>query len=683
MIYSTWPQGIQEIIRQDTCMIHRPFLIFILCFNLAFPLESFAVPAAINPLTEILIQHREIKNGLGSMSLLNKFGKDLADTTLKLINDPKNKAFLNTPDGTELKKHQELLMNYIAIKDHFDKCIKDKKAKRELQDRILQSSFQAMNDLDFNSCQSKSLNSFKSFEQFNRGLVNNMKKMVIPNFTNILSKKILTNTARSLLAFRQKFNPDFMRSGKLSNLELDKIISDVCIKKQDTRRGTTLMTDVCYKMDPIFKRKLHNELVYFSREKSSKDKISPEKAVAGLNQSIERLNSQLSKIEVKKDVGYIYDSANLSDEAAQTKFNNYINQYTHEVTRDAGTLLLTKTMKDKSGSIKRYDTDDVSKDSKTSKFQFDKHNKIDLDDVKKSIIEAEGKIMSQARDTLNIAYRTTMKNDIQKADDDIAEMVKINPFAAGQVLIHQPEYSGIVCDSINKINQEDDKDENYDKYFMIGSAVIGGALILTGVGAVAGAYLMTGSVSAGIAAGTLGGSILGYSALAGTAVELVGLGYNTKRANDHYQEMNQLEAAFLTKNTDAKSIIEARDALVSFKEARLMAALSLAGVGLNLVNVGAVLNIFKSGTATPTELNAVAKILHTIGDTKVALKLKEIIKYMGSSGAAKMDTFLLHLAKASEKNRIKFLELLKNGKLTPEKFKNIIESSLEAARKCS
>jgi len=665
-------------------MIHRHLLIFILCFNLAFPLESFAAPASQNPLSGLLIQHRDIKAGVGSMGLLDKHGKALANATFKLMMDPKNKKFLNSPDGIELRKHQELLTNYMAIKNHFDKCIKDKNAKRKLQDRILQASFQGMANLDGPPCLPPNVAAVKSYEEFNNNVMKAMKVMVKPYLQNHLSKKVMSNTAKSLLAFRHKFKPEFMSSGKISDAELDKIVGDVCIKKSQTPRTMMVATDVCQKMDPLFKKELKKELILFAGTQNPKGKISPDKAMKSLNESIDRLNAQLAKINVKKDVGYIYDSADLSDESAKKNFNNYINQYTREVSQNAGALLLTKTMKDQSGSIKRYDSDDTSKNKKTAKFQFNKHKKIKLEDVTNSIREAESKIMAQARDTLAIAARATVKKDTLKSDDDdIADLVKINPFAVGQILIRRPQYTGLVCDSINNINKTDVDDENFDKYFMIGSAVIGGALVLTGVGAVAGAYLITGSVTAGVAAGTIGGSILGYSALAGGAVELVSLGYNAKRANDHYQEMNQLESAYLTKNSDAQSITDAKDTLIKFKEARLMAGLSLAGVGLNLVNVGSVFNIFKMRNTTTAELNAATKILRSIGDTKVASKLKEIVKVMGANGAEKLDNFLLLLAKTGEKNRIKFLELLKDSKLTPEKFKDIIESSLNAANKCS
>lgn len=665
-------------------MLQRQLLIIILCLNLAFPLDGFAASGTQNPLADLLIQHRDIKSGVGSMEMIASHGQELSDATFKLMNDPKNKSFLNSPDGIELKKHQELLTNYLAIKDHFEKCVKDKDAKRKLQDRILQSSFQGMSNLDASPCLPPNVAAAKSYEEFNNNVMKAMKKMVKPDFQNLLSQKIMTNTAKSLLGFRLKFKPDFMSSGSLTSSELDGLVNDVCVRRSQTPKAVLVLTDVCQKMSPDFKEELKKELVNFSKSQKTTNKMTPEKALTSLNASIDRLNDTLAKVEVKKDVGYIYDSANLTDEKAKKEFDNYINQYTQEVSKDAGALLLTKTMKDQSGSIKRYDSDETSKDKKTAQFQFTPYKKIKLDDVTKSIKEAEGKMLDQARDTLTIANQATLRKDtIRSDDDDIANLVKINPFAAGQVLLHQPQYAGLMCDAINKINKTDIDDAEFDKYFLVGSAVIGGVLVLTGVGAVAGAYIVTGSLTAGLAAGTAAGSVLGYSALAGSAVELVSFGYNSKRSIDHYKEMDQLESAYLTKNSDAMALTEAKNALVDFKEARLMAGISLASLGLNLVNVGSVFNIFKSGKATTAELNAATKILKCISDTKVVNRLKEITKAIGISGADKLDNFLLRLAHTGEKGRIKFLELLMSGKITPEKYKDIIEASLLAAKNCS
>lgn len=661
-------------------MITRQVLIIILCFNLAFPLDSFAASETINPLANLLLQHRDIKSGVGNVELIQKHGKELADATFKLMSDPKNKDFLNSPDGIELKKHQEHLTNYIALEDQFEKCVKDKNAKRKLQDRILQSSFQGMSKLDDSPCLPANVAAVKSFEEFNGNVMKAMTKMVKPDFQNLLSLKVMTNTAKSLLNFRYKFNTDF----KGSDSDLDQVVNDVCVRKSQTPKAQLVMTDICEKMDPGFRDELKKELTASMKNLAPTSKISPARALATINSSINRLNATLDKIEVKKDVGYIYDSANLADHKSREDFDTYVNQYSQEVSTNAGTLLLTSTMKDKAGTIKSFNDADTKKNIKTTQFEFVKHNNVTMADITASIKEAETKMLNAARDTLTIAHQATMKKNTIRADeDDIAELVKINPFAAGQILIKNPEYAGLMCESINKINESDVRSEDIDKYFLYGSAIVGGALVLTGVGAVAGAYMITGSVTAGLAAGTAAGSILGYSALAGSAVEMVSLGYYGKRAADHYYESNQLEAAYMTKNTDAKAITEAKNELIEFKEARLMAGISLASMGFNLVNVGNLLNVFKSGTMSARELGAATKILKVVGDTKVAQKLSEIVKALGAAGAEKLDNFLLLLARAGEAGRIKFLELLMNGRLTPEKYKDIIESSLLAAKNCS
>lgn len=668
-------------------MILKQILVFTLSFMLLFQSEGFAATVTPNPLAEMLIQHRDIKTGVGSMEMIAKHGKSLLDATYKLMADPKNRAYLNSKDGMELQKHQQMLANFIAVKDHFEKCVKDKEAKRKLHERVLSASFQSMNTLDDSGlpCLPANANSMnKSFLDFNNSVMKAMKSTVKPYFQNQLSKQIITNTAKSLLAFRQKFNPSFMKDGYLTQKEMDTVIADVCTKKVMMGRGYYQTNDVCKKMDPAFRGELARELVGFGKLQDKKNKMTPESATSSLNASIERMNGALAKIKVKKDKGYIYDSAELGDEESQKGFDTYINQYMLEVSKDAGPLLLTKTMKDEAGSIKRYHSDDTTKNKKTTQFQFTQHKKIDVDNVKDAIKEAEDKMMAQARDTITIASdATSKKNKLESDDDDIAELVKINPFAAGQLLVKKPEYAGLMCDSINKINKEDVSDENFDKYFAIGTAVIGGALLLTGVGTVAGAYLITGSLTAGVAAGTIGGSILGYTALAGSAVELASAGYYGKKSYDQYQEMNRLEAAYLTRNSDSTAIIEAKNALVEFKDARMTAGISLASVGLSLASAGKLFSILKSDAKiSPDQIKAATKILRYLGQTQMAKRVKDVVRVLGEAGMEKLDSFLLYLAKAGEKSRVKFLELLADGKITPEKIKEIIEASLEAAKNC-
>ena len=322
-------------------MIQRQVLIFILCFNLAFPLESSAASTTVSTLSNLLIQHRDIKTGIGSMELLEKHGKNLADATFKLMNDPVNQLFLSSPEGLELKKHQVLLNNYLSIKDQFEKCVKDKKAKRKLHERILQSSFQGMINLDDSPCLPPYLQNGKSYEDFSKGITKAVEKIQRSDFQNTLSKKIISNTARSLLGFRQKFQNNFMKSGTLTTNELDALVNDVCIKKSQTPRAQIVQTDICQKMDPSLRNELKKELIQFAETQKTIPKLTSEKILKSLNASVDRLNKSLEKIELKKDIGFIYDSANLEDEKAKEHFNSYINQYTQEVSSEAGALFLT------------------------------------------------------------------------------------------------------------------------------------------------------------------------------------------------------------------------------------------------------------------------------------------------------------------------------------------------------
>ena len=466
----------------------KQILITLLCFCLLNPTSGFSASNSFNPMSLALTQHREIISGAGSFEIVAKHGKALADATLKLMSDPKNRAYLNSPEGQELRSHQSKLLNFLAVKDHFEKCVKNKNSKRKIDARILESSFQSMSKFEDAAlpCLPAEAQINKSYQDFNNDVMKAMKVMVRPYFQNQLSKQIITNTGKSLLAFKQKFKPNFMHKGYLSQLELNEVIAGVCHKKMPGK-GYVGETDVCKKMDPNFKTKLAQELIDFSKYQKS-EKITPEKATASLNSSIERLNTSLTKISVTKDIGYIYDSADMTNEKTKLDFDKYVNLYMTEVSKDAGSLLLTKTMKDEAGSIKSFNADDTEKNKKANRFQFTPHKKIKLADVSASIKEVEGKIMAQAHDTLSIASdATSLKNKVTSDQDDINELVKINPFAAGQVLLREPQYAGLMCEAINNINQNDHDDANFDKYFTVGAAVLGGALILTGVGTLAGA----------------------------------------------------------------------------------------------------------------------------------------------------------------------------------------------------
>ncbi|MBY0413841.1 MAG: hypothetical protein K2Q18_06735 [Bdellovibrionales bacterium] len=627
-------------------MIVRKLITILLCFMLAFPMNSWGGSNPLqNPLYSLLIQHRDIKSS-GNMELLTKYGKKLSDATFKMMKDPKNLAFFSTPDGIELRKHQALLNNFLAVKDHLEKCVKNKDSTRKLNERIVQASFQSLSTTDLAvPCVAVDANKMvSSFVDFNNNIMKSMKTMIKPYFQNQLTKQIITNTAKSLLGYKVKFQADFMKNGVLSQKDLDEVIEKVCVRNKMIHARKFEKTDVCAKMDPQLKESISRELTTFSKTQKSVEKFTPEKAVISLNASIKRLNETLSKVEVKNDVGIIYDSANLKDEKTKKEFDSYIAQYMTEISKDAGTLLLSTSIRDVSGGMKRFDSSDVSKEK--SKYQFIPHKEIKLRNVQTSIAEVERKIMSQARDTLDIASESTEKAGIIASDDDhISELVKINPLAGGQLLLKEPQYAGLMCDAINKINENDEDAADRDKYFTYGAGILGGALILSGVGAMGGAAIMSYVATGAFAVGATASAVMGATVTAGTAVELVSATYSGKRAYDYYNEKQRLEEAFLTNNGDTQNITDASKALAEYKEALLSATISLAGVGLGALSTGKLFNMIKisNGRVTPSEVSGAAKILNFVSQNAVAQRLKDVTKVLGDKGMEKLELFLFEL----------------------------------------
>lgn len=626
----------------------------------------------------LLDQHIEMKAGMGSMDLVHKKGQDLLDFTFKYLAKPENQKNATGPELAELRNHQKLLGNYISVKKSFEKCLKNKNQNEQLSGQILKSAYQnLMNTAESSPCVS-TISNFKNFDEFNHQIVKVMKEQTRPLFQDELSKQIMINTAKSLLGFKYKFDQSFMTNGVLNQNDLTQIIESVCHQKSRNARNTqSSIFDACQSFGGGFQKKLESNIIAQANHlKTYEKRFTPLSATQSLNESIDRINGSLNSIEFKNDKGFIYDSPQLNNDKSQVAFENYLHSYMGEIQKDAGVLLLTKAMKDKAGGLKNYNSSDTEKDKKNSQFKFTPHLKVKSEDVKDSIKEAETKILDQARSIQN-----TIK--LKKTDSSFKERVKdlarLNPFAAGQVLIRNPEYAGIMCDAMNEIMSDDETHKKMDEAFVFGSAIIGGALLLTVVGTAAGAYLLSGSVAAGLALGTTGGSIIAYSTLAAGATELVSLGYYGKKSFESFNSSNKLESAYLTNNSNSEAIIEARDSLLEYKEARFSALLSLGSIGLLSLSGGSFFNLFKSSknNISPQVVREASKMMMALKDNVVVQRLKEVITALGPGGSEKLNNFFLYLTREGEVARVNFLNQLKDSRFTPEKIKKIIEESLK------
>jgi hypothetical protein len=655
-------------------MLFRLSLIFILSYSLILRNDCIAVaPASVSleatrELDNLLDIHVEIKTGPDGQNMINEQGKQLSDLTYKFISNPKNKKLLNTPAGLELQKHQDLLLNYLAVKDHLEKCVKDKATKRQLDKRVLQATYIGLKaDSNGSPCRNYRFQ-FLDLNQFENQIAKIMKADIRPQFINDLSDQILLNTGRSLVGFKYKFDPDFMKNGSISTEELEGVYGDIC---------RTQKTNNCKKMPTEFKVELKKQLMLFSNNlKVTEKKYTPESATAEINKSVTRINKALAEITLQKDKGYIYDSVILTNKQSKKEFDHYMNIYFDEVSKGVGPLLLTSKMKKSAGEIKSYSENDIEKNKKMTQFQFTPHHYVVQKDVEKSITEVKGKILDQADNVLKIMNKGSKRADLAALTD----LARINPFAAGQVLVHHPEYAGLMCESINKINAEDKSSAAFERDFTVGIAVIGGVLLLTGIGTLAGAYLLTGSLTAGVAVGTVGGSIMGYSSLASGVLELSSVTYYGKKSYNHYVEVSKIESAYLSSNADTDSILETKEEYRQYKKMRLNALIALGSASFGGVKAGFFFTL-KTGKAlvSPAELKASTEIYEVISKPSVAQKIKSVIVLTGKGAWEKMGRVLEIISHGSEVKRLKFLEYLQDSNITPAKLKKIVEVSLEAA----
>lgn len=667
-------------------MFNKLSRILILCLTLCLrPDCAFATSGKNATVNEIMLEtllnsHREIKSGSTASDLIDRSGKELLNNTYNFINDPKNKKLLESESGHDLLKQQAILANYMAVKDHLNRCVKNKNDQRNLLNRIMSSALSSSQQLNNANapCYAPN-NSIKTYIDFNNQVIKAMKVRVSGDFLQEMNKSILINSMKSLLGLKYKFDKNFMASGALAQTEVKNLIKEICVKKS------------CEKISPHFVSEIENEAVEYSKKlKSQERRFNSAEATSSLNSSIDRLNQTLEKIAVKKNGGLIFDSANLSEPNTKKQFDQYVFNYMNEVAKDAGPILLTKTLREASGEIKSLSDDEVKKDKKTNQFKFNPHLHITESQFNQALIEAHDKIIDQAAETEKIItseqHRKASKVNVfeYQRQDEIDNLIKINPLAAGQILIHSPEYAGLVCDSINRISEKSDRNAQFDKYFMAGSAILGGALLLTGIGTVAGAYILTGSATAAFAAETAGAAILATTVVAGAATEASMAAYMGIKAYDSYEEMNKIERALLTQNTDAASIIEKRDAYLSFKDARMKSMMSLASAGLSVVGLDKFYSLtkFAGSSLSLSEFKATTKIMEYLSENSVAQKLAQVAKIAGNKGSDLIDQFLFALAKTGEKVRLSTLDLLKDSSMTPKKLKEIFEEALEVSKKC-
>lgn len=655
----------------------KNLFITLIISTLILPSFAWAKPGVdgaelVNKSRSLLSEFLLMTDGVGKSEMIDKFGVKWVDNANQFLKTAsQNKDFLKTPEAQKLLKSTSMLTNYMAVKNHFDRCIKDQKNKRQLAKRTLDVILQS--EQEANPCR-PILSGFSDFKSFQQQNIKIMKKLVLPSYESEIKKQILTNTALAYLRFQRKFDESaFKAFNKSTATEVQKTLDRIC--KPYGNRGK----DQCLALDKNFKNvlaeKIQDELPKIFKE----NKYSTDSATQELNNKFGLLNQKASKVTSSIDKGIFYDSPNELEKSKKEHFQDYVETYLKNANDGAGVLMLTETIREQSGGLRSPDEHMIKAKDK-SIFKLEPHYTLKANQVKEAIKEAKTKMLDQADQLSKEGVSFFGNKDTQKGID---HMSAANPFAIGQILARNPEYAGLACDSFNRIANNDEFDQKLDKAFFVGTAVLSGALILTGVGTVAGAYLLTGSLTAGVAAGTVGGSILATTALVGTATELTSAAYYGSRAYDEKQELDRMERALFSQNADKETIRESEQTLKEFKEARLQLFFNLGGaVGSYALSATKIPSLIGAKALNVKELKVVNSVLNSLNNSASVAKVGRVVAMIGKPGLEIFENFLVRLSQGSEKTRVRFLSMMKDKAMTPEKLKEIIEDALKKSQKC-
>lgn len=142
-------------------------------------------------------------------------------------------------------------------------------------------------------------------------------------------------------------------------------------------------------------------------------------------------------------------------------------------------------------------------------------------------------------------------------------------------------------------------------------------------------------------------------------------------------------SALFSQNADKETIRESEQTLKEFKEARLQLFFNLGGaVGSYALSATKIPSLIGAKTLNVKELKVVNSVLNSLNNSATVAKVGRTIALIGKPGLEIFENFLVRLSQGSEKTRVRFLSMMKDKAMTPEKLKEIIEDALKKSQKC-
>jgi len=613
----------------------------------------------------------------------------LATTIQSYLNDPQNKSILKSEKGQILKKKQIKLLNLIEVRKAFTKCLQTNESRRNLYLRIYTAAAKVEEiKIDCNVLSTE----FKDIKAFSNYIQSISDSVGLNDLQGNIHKNSFKNLIKTYLFFKHSFKDEVSPVDTVNKL---------C----QSSYGKNLCSDESRKEYYEFAK---NEKTFLEKQPV----YSFEEARVEINQNISELNTELKKVKPKVDKGwfnnFMWDSSDpLYDEKSEKALSNYQELYLANATSGIGSLMMSETAKNIMGRMKSKDQDEVehsNPERNTTSYDFSPHSELSSQDIKNSYqdvistIEKQAKSLNRLEVTREFEQFNMNKNNSPYADIDLMEkipknyldnrrrdikrLIKTNPAAIGELLASSPEYSSMVCDLIKEIEEDDDTDEAWDKVFFWGGIVVGGALMVTGLVALGGVML-----ARTLASAALFKTVGSYVTVVGAVSGLGESAYFTKELAYAKLEMSLMEEAFMSGLGDEQNIIEAKESLKDFNEAKFNLALTLGFTAIDIAGFMAIMKgaRIKKNTLISPEKEKILKLNNITSTLKEILgsnkRVKQFLKLIDVFGPEDVVRLLGILGSIDGILKNKIFSILDLGDL--KEIKQLMKNTQRSLKECS
>jgi len=513
-----------------------------------------------------------------------------------------------------------------------------------------------------------------------------------------LSRNAQRNAIESLVTHLFRFFPRFRSLD--SNAKQNEVYKFLCHNNIDSR------VDTCAGGLLDIKKEIKAAIV----KAEGISLVTDSQAVVKINQNYISLNKKLEIVSRKIDAeeGYFYipkvwDSSDpiITNEAV-VEFREYQRSFSDFSSTPIGSLLYTDSLESSGGRFKRLDEHDMIEEKEQlfdfTQFQMQEHSLIDIEDLKKAKEEVRDKIGKQFR-LLNYQEKESIRAEkdygefIRKRDPrynefktpgsiaeinhqtmlhkEIDRLVRTNPVAVAQLLVKNPEYTPLICNSIQRAEKTIKDDEEWNKTWGHGGLIVGGILMATGI------FAPEGSI------------ILGASAGVGLIVGVADTMYFGGRALSKAREYENYKRGFFGGSSNSKALVGAQETAQDYEVAMVDFGLSLGFSILDFKSLSKAKKLLDGADELQkgkTILSKSKEIWEQLAkeDSTVLARISEVTKVMGRHGKEKVVDYFNLISTLSTKAKENILNQLRRPDFSPDRFRKHIDDFLVSFNKrCS